>query len=83
MRNVMLGFALYLLVPVLLMAQISRHPLTFDDAAALRHADAIAVSPDGKSLLYSVRFGGTKGADTTEWYMMPIAGGDFPPPPDA
>jgi dipeptidyl aminopeptidase/acylaminoacyl peptidase len=79
MRNLVLTLVLWLIVPFLAVAQITRHPLTFDDAATLRHADAIAISPDGKTLLYRVRFGGTKGPDTTEWKLMPVAGGDSRP----
>jgi len=42
--------------PVVLFAQ--RHPFTADDAATLRHAQAVAVSPDGKTILYKIVFGG-------------------------
>ena len=57
-------------------AQNVRHPFTFDDAATLRHAQAVAVSPDGKSILYRVGFGGQKGPGNTEWYLIPASGGD-------
>ena len=62
--------------PPLAIAQNAHHPITFDDAATLRHADAIAVSPDGKTLLYRVTFGGPKGPDNTEWDLMPVSGGE-------
>lgn len=58
------------------LAQTSRHPFTFDDAASLHSASAVAVSPDGKTVLYRVRFGGSKGPDNTEWHIIPAAGGD-------
>ena len=57
-------------------AQTPRHPIGFDDIATLRHAVTIAVSPDGKTILYRVAFGGQKGPDTTEWYLIPYSGGD-------
>jgi len=57
-------------------AQNARHPFNFDDAASLRHAQAVAVSPDGKSILYRVGFGGQKGPGNTEWYLIPAFGGD-------
>ncbi len=67
--------ALFLLVCSLASAQ-ERHPFTFQDAATLHSAGAVAVSPDGKTILYSVRFGAAKGPDTTEWHFMPPSGGD-------
>ncbi len=62
MRNLVLTFVFWLIIPFLAAAQNAPHPLTFDDAAALRHAGVVAVSPDGKTLLYHVRFGGDKRA---------------------
>lgn len=57
-------------------AAAQHHPFTFDDAATLHSASAVAVSPDGKSVLYSVRFGGHKGPTNTEWNLIPMVGGD-------
>ena len=79
MRNLVLTFVACLIISLLTVAQTTRHPLSFEDAATLRHADAIAVSPDGKTLLYRVRFGGAKGPDTTEWKLMPVTGGESRP----
>jgi len=42
----------------------------------MHSAAAVAVSPDGKSVLYRVRFGGAKGPDNTEWHLIAIAGGE-------
>jgi len=76
------NFALFLLVTLTsgALAQNpvtsnSRHPFTFDDAASLRSANAVAVSPDGQNILYRVRFGGAKGPDQTEWNMIAASGG--------
>lgn len=57
-------------------AQTQRHSFTFDDAASLHSASAVAVSPDGKTVLYAVRFGGHKGPTNTEWNLIPINGGE-------
>jgi dipeptidyl aminopeptidase/acylaminoacyl peptidase len=56
--------------------QNSRHPFTIDDAAALHSASAVAISPDGKNILYAVRFGAAKGPITTEWHLIAAAGGE-------
>jgi dipeptidyl aminopeptidase/acylaminoacyl peptidase len=70
-----LGFAvaLWLVIPVVLVAQ--RQPFTANDAATLRRAQAVAVSPDGKTILYKVVFGGSKGPDQTEWKLIASSGG--------
>jgi hypothetical protein len=74
MRN--LAFASILVLCLCASAQTSRHPFTFDDAASLHSASAVAVSPDGKTVLYRVRFGGSRGPDNTEWHLIPAVGGD-------
>lgn len=73
-----LRFSAFLLLAVCssLLAQDSRHPFTIDDASTLRSAHAVAVSPDGKTVLYRVTFGASKGPDKTEWRLIPAAGGD-------
>src|ERR1022692_3245584 len=53
-----------------------KHPFTIDDAAALHSASAVAVSPDGKTILCNVRFGGEKGPDELEWRLVTIDGRD-------
>jgi dipeptidyl aminopeptidase/acylaminoacyl peptidase len=75
MRNLILISVVWF-APLLAAAQNTPHPLAFDDAATLHHAEAIAVSPDGKTLLYRVTYGGTKGPDNTEWKLIPVAGGE-------
>lgn len=52
-----------------------KHPYGFDDWSRTRSADPIAVSPDGKTILYRVQFGGDKGPTNTEWRLIPSAGG--------
>ncbi len=76
MHNPVLASVLLFVVSISASAQSTRHPFTFDDAATLHSAHAVAVSPDGKSVLYSVRFGGAKGPDNTEWQLIATAGGE-------
>ena len=76
MRHLVSASILLFVASILAFAQSARHPFTFDDAATLRSAHAVAVSPDGKSVLYGVRFGGTKGPDTTEWQLIATMGGE-------
>jgi dipeptidyl aminopeptidase/acylaminoacyl peptidase len=51
-----------------------KHPFEFDDWAALRSAQPVAVAPDGKTILYQVTFGGQKGTTNTEWRIIDAAG---------
>ncbi len=74
MRNLLPALLVLFFIPA--GAQSSRHPFTFDDAAGLRSAHAAAFSPDGKSVLYRVLFGASKGPDKTEWHLIPITGGE-------
>jgi dipeptidyl aminopeptidase/acylaminoacyl peptidase len=57
-------------------AQNARHPFTIDDASTLRQASIVAVSPDGKTILYRVGHGAPKGPDTDEWQLIATSGGD-------
>lgn len=69
-------FIATLLFATFSIAQTERHSFTFGDAASLHSATAVAVSPDGKTILYAVRFGGHKGPSNTEWNLIPITGGE-------
>ncbi len=75
-KSVSLVFMLCVALPILTFAQPQRHPFTADDAATLRHAQAVAVSPDGKIVLYKVVFGGSKGPDQTEWKLIAASGSE-------
>lgn len=75
MRN-LFASALLFVVAIPATAQNARQPFTIDDAATLHAAAVVAVSPDGKSVLYQVRFGSTKGPDNTEWQLIAAAGGE-------
>jgi dipeptidyl aminopeptidase/acylaminoacyl peptidase len=47
-----------------------KHPFTVEDWAKLRSAQAVAVSPDGTTILYEVDSGGEKGLSTEEWRLV-------------
>jgi len=52
-----------------------KHAFTVDDYSTLRSARAVAVSPDGKTILYRVSWVGTTGpADKHEWRVMDVSG---------
>ncbi len=55
---------------------VTRHAFTANDWAAIRSASAIAVSPDGNSILYRVNFGAEKGPTNHEWYLIRPDGSD-------
>jgi dipeptidyl aminopeptidase/acylaminoacyl peptidase len=76
MRHLVLGIGFLTAVAIVSWGQSSRHPFTFDDAANLHSAQSVAVSPDGKSVLYQVRFGSAKGPDKTEWRVIGTSGGE-------
>jgi dipeptidyl aminopeptidase/acylaminoacyl peptidase len=76
MRSPLFASTLLFVVSISATSQSTRHPFTVDDAATLRSAAAIAVSPDGKNVLYRVHFGGSKGPDNTEWQLIAAAGGE-------
>jgi len=51
-----------------------KHPFGIDDYSALHSARAVAVSPDGKTILYNVSTDGTKGATKHEWRLIDVNG---------
>ena len=65
-----------------------KHEFNLDDLAALRNAAAIAISPDGKTVVLSSVDIGAKGPNKQEWRLVSVAGrrrpktrsaGTFPP----
>src|ERR1700739_1976277 len=71
-----LTLSFILLLAVIVHSQTSRHAFSFDDPASLRSPSRVAVSPDGKSVLYQVHFGGHKGPTNTEWNLIAATGGE-------
>ena len=53
-----------------------KHPFNGDDWTALRSAAAIAVSPDGHTILYRVSHGVLKGPTKDEWRLIGADGKD-------
>jgi dipeptidyl aminopeptidase/acylaminoacyl peptidase len=52
-----------------------KHPFGIDDYSALHSARAVAISLDGKTILYQVSFDGTSGpANKREWHLMDASG---------
>lgn len=51
-----------------------RHPFGLDDYSALRSAHVVAVSPDGKTILFVVSYNGDKGPTKHEWHMIGAIG---------
>jgi len=47
-----------------------KHPFTFDDWVALRSAAPVAVSPDGRTILYRVDSGVDKGKTRHDWKVV-------------
>lgn len=58
----------------LLAAPQEKHPFGLDDYSALRSASALAVSPDGKKVLFVVRWDGDKGPTKQEWRLVDTSG---------
>jgi dipeptidyl aminopeptidase/acylaminoacyl peptidase len=55
-------------------APADRHPFGIDDYSALHSAHAVAVSPDGKEILYDLRTDGDKGVSKHEWRVIDVSG---------
>jgi dipeptidyl aminopeptidase/acylaminoacyl peptidase len=69
------GLVLHLALSVFARAATpEKHPFGLEDYSALHHAGAVAVSPDGKTVLYEVAYDGTKGPTKHEWHLTDIAG---------
>jgi dipeptidyl aminopeptidase/acylaminoacyl peptidase len=51
-----------------------KHPFSIDDYSALHSAHVVAVSPDGKEILYDLRTDGDKGTTKHEWRLVDVGG---------
>jgi dipeptidyl aminopeptidase/acylaminoacyl peptidase len=51
-----------------------KHAFGLDDYSALHRARALAVSPDGKTILYRVSYDGDKGPTKHEWHLIDTSG---------
>ncbi len=52
----------------------AKHEYNLDDRDATRSASTIAISPDGKTVLYQVSFNGAKGPIKHEWHVINTSG---------
>jgi dipeptidyl aminopeptidase/acylaminoacyl peptidase len=57
-----------------LAAAAEKHPFGLKDYSALRGARALAISPDGKTVLFVVSFDGEKGPTKHEWRLVDVSG---------
>ena len=71
---VLLGFVGAVLAATGKSNAADKHPFGIDDYSALHSARAVAVSPDGKTILYNVSTDGTKGATKHEWRLIGVNG---------
>jgi len=56
-------------------AATDKHPFNTDDYAALHRARAVAVSPDGRTILYQAIFDGASGlVNKHEWHLIDVSG---------
>jgi acetyl esterase/lipase len=76
MNHMRVGLATVLLCSAVVLATQEKHPFNVDDWAAMHSAIAVAVAPDGKTILYNVRFGGAKGPTVNEWHTITTNGVD-------
>jgi WD40-like Beta Propeller Repeat len=68
-----LGCAVFETTPVAVAAD--KHPFNTDDYSAIHRATAIAISPDGKTILYEVLFDGTSGpVNKHDWHLIDASG---------
>ena len=51
-----------------------KHPFGPDDLTGLRSARALAVSPDGKTVLFQVSYDPEKGPSKREWHLIDVNG---------
>lgn len=71
--RVLPSLAVALIVSLTVVAA-DKHPFGLDDNSALRHAHAVSVSPDGKTVLYLVIHDGDKGPPKEEWRLIDVSG---------
>jgi dipeptidyl aminopeptidase/acylaminoacyl peptidase len=57
-----------------LAAGTEKHPFGINDYSAIHQARALAISPDGKTILLVVLYDGDKGPTKREWYLIDASG---------
>ena len=76
LRLIVLGWFVLASVGGLRAAGADKHPFGIDDYSALHQARAVAISPDGKTILIVVSHDGDKGPTKREWYLIDTSGGN-------
>jgi hypothetical protein len=61
-------------VPRIITAAPGQHPFRAADWSELHSAEAVAVTPDGNTILYRVSFGAKSGETTHEWRLIGVDG---------
>lgn len=56
------------------LAAAQKHPFGPEDLTGLRSARALAVSPDGKTILLQVSYDAEKGPTKREWHLIDVSG---------
>ncbi len=70
----LIALALFIGLSAVSIQAAEKHPFSIGDITALRSARPVAVSPDGKTILYEVAFGGSKGRTNREWRLIAADG---------
>jgi dipeptidyl aminopeptidase/acylaminoacyl peptidase len=74
LRLMVLGWLLLATLASVGAAENEKHSFGINDYSALRQAHAVAVSPDGKTILVMVSYDGDKGPTKHEWYLIDASG---------
>jgi dipeptidyl aminopeptidase/acylaminoacyl peptidase len=74
MRSLALATILSMAAGVSAALPADKHPFGLGDYSALRHARAVSVSSDGKTILYVVSHDGDKGPPKNEWRLIEVSG---------
>jgi dipeptidyl aminopeptidase/acylaminoacyl peptidase len=73
-RAIVLAGALLATLSSVRGAETEKHPFGINDYSAMRQAHAVAITPDGKTILYVVSYDGDKGPTKREWYLIDASG---------
>jgi dipeptidyl aminopeptidase/acylaminoacyl peptidase len=65
---------LFVSLSVVLSQAAEKHPFGIVDMCTLKSARAVAIAPDGATILYVMEFGGLKGPSNREWRLIDADG---------
>ena len=72
--TLLLGVAVAIVAGASWSSAADKHPFGIDDYSELYRARAVAVSADGKTILFNVSSDGTKGPQKQEWRLIDVSG---------